>query len=298
MEKYLIINADDLGSFLGANLATFELLERGCITSSTVMTPCMWSRHACQWAKEHPQYAIGVHLTTTAEWSKCKWGPVAHEGTASLRDEEGYLWHESKLFEEHADLEEVRRECLAQLALAKKLGLEPSHWDNHMGSLYGIATGRMEILEQTLELSAEVGLPFRFPQLGVAGQEQNKTLDIAIPRALLELLFGQIQGFIRSRGIVCPDYLIPHEYNDDNKRDYETFRDYMFEFVRQFPHGVTETYIHPSTENGEVLEACGTGVRRVWEYNIYKDEQFQQHLTALGIRKISYRDLAAMRASL
>jgi len=296
MDKYLIINADDFGSFYGANMATFELLERGCITSSTVMMPCMWSRHAVHWAKEHPQYAIGVHLTTTAEWGKCKWAPVAHEGTESLRDEEGYMWHDSDIFEEHADLEETRRECLAQLALAKKLGLEPSHWDNHMGTLYGIATGRMEMLEMILELSAEVGLPFRFPQMGVAGQEENRTLDIALPREVLEMLFGQVQQYLKARGVICPDYLIPHDYNDDNKRDYEQFRDYMFSWVEMFPHGVTETYIHPCIDTGEITAASSAGIHRIWEYNLYKDPQFQQHLKDIGIKKISYRDLAAMRA--
>jgi len=297
MDKYLIINADDFGSFYGANMATFDLLESGCITSATVMTPCMWSRHACQWAKEHPQHAIGVHLTTTAEWGKCKWGPVSPEGTASLRDEEGYMWHDSDVFEEHADLEETRRECLAQLALAKKLGLDPSHWDNHMGTLYGIATGRMEMLEMILGLSAEVGLPFRFPQAGIAGPEQDNALgDTAFPRELLEMLFANVQAYIKEKGIVCPDYLITHQYNDDIKDDYDKFRDFMFEFVRQFPAGVTETFIHPCTDTGEITAASGAGKHRIWEYNLYKDPQFQQHLAAIGIKKISYRDLAAMRA--
>ena len=296
MDKYLIINADDFGSFYGANMATFDLLESGCITSATVMTPCMWARHACKWAEEHPEYAIGVHLTTTAEWGKCKWGPVAHEGTESLRDEEGYMWHDSDIFEEHADLEETRRECLAQLALAKKLGLAPSHWDNHMGTLYGVATGRMELLEMILELSAEVGLPFRFPQNGVAGPEASRALDIALPMEVLEMLFGQVREFLKARGVVCPDYLIPHQYTDENDKSYEQFRDFMFEFVKQFPVGVTETFIHPCTDTGEITAASGAGIHRIWEYNLYKDPKFQQHLKDIGIKKISYRDLAAMRA--
>jgi len=295
MDKYLIINADDLGSFLGANVATFDLLESGCITSSTVMMPCMWARQACHWAKDHPEYAIGVHLTNTAEWGKCKWGPVAHEGTESLRDEEGYMWHESDLFEEHADIDEARRECLAQLALARKLGLEPSHWDNHMGTLYGIATGRVEMLQMILELSAEVGLPFRFPLNGIAGPEQENALETGVPRAVIEMLFANVRGYIQDRGIICPDYLVGHQYTDENKQSYETFREYMFEFVKTFPAGVTETFIHPGTENGEAITASGAGIHRFWEYSIYKDPQFQQHLTAIGIQKINYRDLAAMR---
>ncbi|MDR2647477.1 MAG: ChbG/HpnK family deacetylase, partial [Oscillospiraceae bacterium] len=110
MDKYCIINADDYGSFLGANLATQELLELGAISSSTIMTPCAWAKHACKWASEHPQHAIGVHLTFTSEWNAVRWSPVSPNGTDSLRDDEGYFWHTSEQFEEHADSGEVERE--------------------------------------------------------------------------------------------------------------------------------------------------------------------------------------------
>ena len=146
-----------------------------------------------------------------------------------------------------------------------------------------------------LELSGEVGLPFRFPIGGVAGQEQNRTLDIAIPREMIEMLFNNVRVFAEARGVICPDYLIPHDYNDNNKRDYEQFREYMFEFVKQFPVGVTETYIHPCIDTGEITAASSAGIHRIWEYNLYKDPKFQQHLTDNGIKKISYRDLAAMK---
>ena len=295
MDKYLIINADDYGSFLGANLATQELLEKGCITSSTVMTPAPWAKHACRWAAEHPQYAIGVHLTTTSEWNACRWGPVSAGKTDSLRDEEGYFWHESDQFEDHADMEEVEREVRAQLARAKLLGLNPSHWDNHMGSLYGVATGRFELLQQIFELSADVGLPFRFPLEGMAGQQDNETLDIQISKETLELLFGQIQAFAKAKGVICPDYLIPHDYNGPQKESYEKFRDYMFTFMEQMPAGITETYLHPCTDTGEIRAVSGRGVTRIWEYTIYGDPAFQKHIAQCGIKKISYRDLAKMK---
>jgi len=296
LDKYLIINADDFGSFYGANMATFDLLESGNITSSTVMMPCMWARHACKWAAEHPQYAIGVHLTTTSEWGKCKWGPVAPNGTDSLRDAEGYMWHESDLFEENADLDEVETEVMAQLNLAKKLGLNPSHWDNHMGSLYGIATGRVELLEQILNLSAKVGLPFRFPLLGLPGAPvEDPTEKIAIPKEILESLFGRLQEYITGLGVICPDYLIAPNYNDENSSTYEQFSDYLYSFIEKLPAGVTETFIHPCTDTGEITAASHSGIRRIWEYTLFMDPKFQQHIKACGIQKISYRDLAAMR---
>jgi len=245
------------------------------------------------WATKHPQYAIGVHLTTTSEWEACKWGPVAHENTSTLRDEEGYMWNECDKFENNADLDQIRDECLAQLNLAKKLGLNPSHWDNHMGSLYGIATGRLEILEQTLAMSAEQDLPFRFPLLGL--EQEHSSRDIPIDMDTLKFVFRQIQGFVKERGVACPDFLMPPEHDADNTRDYNSLRDYMFEFVKTFPHGITETFIHPCTDTGEITAASHLGNLRVWEYQIYLDPKFQQHLKDIGIQKINYRDLKKMR---
>ncbi len=294
MDKYLIINADDYGSFLGANLATQELLEKGCITSATVMTPCPWAKHACKWASEHPEYAIGVHLTTTSEWSAYRWGPVSAQCTDSLRDAEGYFWHESDEFEERADMDEAEREIRAQLARAKLFGLVPSHWDNHMGSLYGIYTGRFELLQMIFDLSSEYGLPFRFPMKGIEQLGSQKSLDIPIPEELVRKLFAQLQSYCRDRGVITPDYLIVPDYDGPQKQSYEAFRDYMFTFAENYPEGVTETFLHPSIDTGEVTTASSAGKHRIWEYELYRDPAFQKHMADCGIKKISYRDLAAM----
>jgi len=295
MDKYLIINADDYGSFYGANLAVQELFEKGGITSSTVMTPCAWAPHACAWAAKHPEFAVGVHLTNTSEWDPCRWGPLMGNA-GSLADENGYLWKTSKEFEENADMDEVIAEARAQLNLAQKLGLNPSHWDNHMGTLYGISTGRFELLEMILALSAEVGLPFRFPAKSLAGLiDQNGTGGFDVPIEAVELLFGQIQSFIKSRGVICPDYLIPHSTDGPQCESYDKFRDYVFTFAESFPLGVTETFLHPCTDTGEITAVTGKGRMRLWEYKLFGDPGYQRHLKDCGIQTISYRDLAKMR---
>ena len=43
MERYLIINADDFGMCHAGNLAVFDLLQKGGITSATIMAPCPWA---------------------------------------------------------------------------------------------------------------------------------------------------------------------------------------------------------------------------------------------------------------
>ena len=144
-DRYLMINADDFGSFACANAAITELLldKKSALTSSTVMAPAPWAPQACRFAADHAELAIGVHLTLTCEWSPVRWGPVSQGDTTTLRDEEGYLWHTTAQVEKHASLPQVQQEILAQLSRCRALGMtNPSHMDNHMGSLYGIATGR------------------------------------------------------------------------------------------------------------------------------------------------------------
>jgi predicted glycoside hydrolase/deacetylase ChbG (UPF0249 family) len=73
------------------------------------------------------------------------------------------MYKSSAEVEKNADLDEIEGEIRAQVELLKKLGLNPSHLDNHMGSLYGIETGRFEILQLVFDIAGDYGLPFRFP---------------------------------------------------------------------------------------------------------------------------------------
>ena len=105
MAKYLLVNADDFGMCRAANEAVFDLFRRGCLKSSTVMIPCPAAEEAARFAAENPQYAIGVHLTTTSEWDTYKWGPLT--GAKSLKEETGFMTHHAADAESRADLKEL-----------------------------------------------------------------------------------------------------------------------------------------------------------------------------------------------
>lgn len=295
MDKYLIINADDFGMCHSANVAVQDLLVSGGITSATIMTPCSWAPEACKFASEHPELAIGVHLTTTCEWSKYRWAPVSRGPVDSLCDSFGYMHKESLDFEQNADLGQVRAEICAQVEKSKLLGLNPSHLDNHMGSLYGIETGRMEMLALTFDIASEYKLPFRFPRKYLEGQFDNDTLDIKLDAQTLGLLFAKFQEYADSKGVATPDYLIPNEWNGPQSDSYENFREYMYELYKSFPEGITETYAHPAQESEELKNISGVWFRRVWEYKFFKDPMTKQHIDACGIKLINYRDLAKMK---
>ncbi len=298
MDRYLIINADDFGMCRGANLAVMDLFKnpQSALTSSTIMTPCAWAPEACKFAAENPQFAIGVHLTFTSEWSKYRWAPVNSKNTDSLRDEEGFMWHESDQVENNVDIDEVEGEIRAQIERAKRLGLvNPSHLDNHMGSLYGIETGRFELLQLTLSLAGEYGLPFRMPGNVTDDMLGNSMLDINVDKGLIDMVFGKIVEFAKANNVAIPDYLIPNEWSGPQKDSYENFKEYLYNLYANIPNGITETYLHPSLETDDLKGTTGAWERRVWEYKIMSDPQTKQHIEAHGIKLINYRDLAEMR---
>lgn len=295
MDKYLIINADDFGMCHSANLAVFDLFKKGGITSSTIMTPCSWAREAGVWAAAHPEYAVGVHLTFTSEWGNYRWGPVAHNNTESLRDSEDFMYHESDEFEKNSDVDEVAAEIRAQIERFRSFGVEPSHLDNHMGSLYGIETGRFELLNTTLDIAGENGLPFRFPGVFMPEMFENDTLEVKIDQSLIAMVFDKVVNYANSLKVAVPDFLIPGEWNGPQDESYENFKEYIYELYKSFPEGVTETYIHPALESDELKAITGAWHRRVWEHKLFSDPQTLQHIDACGIKLINYRDLAKMK---
>ncbi len=295
MDKYLIINADDCGMCNAANRAIADLFACGGITSSTIMAPCPWSIQAAEFAAKNPQYAFGVHFTTTSEWGTYRWAPVSKGNTSSLCDEEGFMWHESDMFEKNCNLDEVRDELIAQIEKLRKYGLNPSHFDNHMGSLYGIYKGRTEILEMTLGICARYGMPFRIPATMTRAQLDNKMLDISVPEEMITGLLGKIREKADEFRVAIPDYLMPGDWDGPQDESYENFRDYIFELYKTFDNGVTETYIHPSVECDELKSITGSWHRRVWEYRLFSDPKTQDYIKSLGIKLINYRDLKRIR---
>ena len=150
--KLVIINADDLGSCHSANVGVFECLATGTVTSATLMVPCPWAREA---SSRYRGEDVGVHLTLNAEYELYRWGPITH--APSLLGGDGGFPSTVEDVWDHADLDEVRRECRAQIERAILWGFDVSHLDSHMGTLQL----RPEFFDVYLDLAIEFGLPLR-----------------------------------------------------------------------------------------------------------------------------------------
>ena len=52
--KLLIIHADDLAVAHSQDMASFEALNQGAVTSASIMVPCPWLTEVADYAKAHP----------------------------------------------------------------------------------------------------------------------------------------------------------------------------------------------------------------------------------------------------
>lgn len=152
--KLLIIHADDLGMCHSVNRATLIALEEGAVSSASAMVPCPAFAEVAQFAREHPEYDIGIHSTLISELPGYKWGPVSnrHHGPEMI-DEHGHFWPANNLL--RASPQEIGEEISAQITLAQQLGLNPTHLDSHC-----FAVARSEYIPIYVETARRFGLPF------------------------------------------------------------------------------------------------------------------------------------------
>jgi len=282
--RAIILNADDFGMCHAANEAITALLADGRIDSTTVMVPCSWAPESLAFAAAHPALDVGVHLVLTSEWSRYRWRPLT--GAASLVDEDGYFPSPARDVEERAVPGEVAAELQAQLAAALAAGVDVTHLDNHMGSLYGLHTGR-DFLEQVFALAVRHGLPFRLPRIidGVEiGEEVQPVLDRATAAA-------------DAAGIVIVDRLWTHPFalageGTDAEETYEQVRDGFLELLHAVPAGVTEIYLHPMVDGEELRSAVDHSARkRGYERRLLADPLVAQTIEREGLIRIGWRAL-------
>src|SRR5437016_13625512 len=61
--RVVMFHCDDLGMSHASNLGGLESLEKGVVTSVSIMMPCRWGQDILKYAKPHPQVHAGLHLT-------------------------------------------------------------------------------------------------------------------------------------------------------------------------------------------------------------------------------------------
>jgi predicted glycoside hydrolase/deacetylase ChbG (UPF0249 family) len=256
--KLLIVNCDDLGSSHAANVGVYEALRDGVATSATLMVPCPWAREA---ASRYRGEDIGVHLTLNAEFDLYRWGPITH--APSLLDGDGGFPRTLQDIWDHADIDEVRRECRAQVERAIYWGFDVSHLDSHMGTLQL----RPEFFDVYLELAVDFRLPIR---LSGGSTEQM----VGFP-------FRQLAA---DEGVVFPDHFL-YVRGVGSRRAIERA-------LVDLRPGVTEIYVHPAIDTAELRSSSPDWAGRVDDHDLVTGHSSLRSLAErAGATLIGYRAL-------
>ncbi len=158
-KKVVIFHVDDAGMSAESNAGAITALGKGLSNSVSIMMPCGWVPQMFTYLKQHPDTDAGIHLALTSEWDNYRWGPLVGCKTApGLCDEQGALWHSVAQVVEHASADEVEAEIKAQIARYRGFGLEPTHLDSHMGTLF-----QPKFLMRYAKVGMEEKIPILFP---------------------------------------------------------------------------------------------------------------------------------------
>ena len=262
--RLLILNCDDLGFCHAANEGVYESLRSGLATSASLMVPCPWARGA---AASYRGEDVGVHLTVNAEHDLYRWGPITH--APSLLDGDGGFPRTITDVWDHADLDEVRRECRAQVERAILWGFDISHLDAHMGTVQI----KSEFFGVYLELAAEFRLPLR---LSGAGTETQ----IGFP----------FRRLADEENVLYPDdfILVPGVGS----------RKVISEAISNLKPGVTEAYLHPAVDSPELRAMATDWESRVDDYSLLvHDKELADAIEREGVTLIGYRPIRDLMRS-
>lgn len=277
--KHLIINCDDFGQSPPMNEAIMHLLEERKVSSATIMAPAPGFEEAADWCKRRGQTNIGLHLTLTSEFDAIRWRSLT--GDPSLHDESGYMHKTVEEFERRADTRAVMKELVAQYEAARRFRIPLSHADNHMGSLYGMATGRSHI-PHVLKQCAKWKLPFRL----FRKVHPTDPLLASIPG--VERTVAKASALAGVLGVAIPDYLLSHPFHIVEGESYERFKQSMIAKMYDLPEGISETYIHPAVEDARMLAQVPHWEKRVWEFKLMLDDDFGYAIKDAGVILTNY----------
>lgn len=257
--RVLILACDNLGCCHAANSGVYEALRSGLATTASLVVPAPWARHA---SARYRGEDIGVRLTLNSEHDLYRWGPLTI--APSLLDGDGGFPRTVDDTWEHADIDEVRRECRAQLERAIYWGFDVSHLDSHMEAM----VRRPEFFDVYLDLAIEFRLPLRLP-----GPEVERTSGFPF-RSLAE-----------ERGAVFPDHVV------DCTASASRPRASLERVLEELRPGVTEACLRPATDTPELRALDRSWAGCVEDLETLRRQELASLAARAGVVLVGYREL-------
>jgi chitin disaccharide deacetylase len=266
--RVLIIAADGLGMCHASTEGVYDSLRRGVATTGRLMVPAPWARAA---AGQYRGEDIGVSLTVTAEFDRYRWGPITRG--SSLVDGNGGFPATSPDLWDHADINETRSECRAQIERAVWWGFDVSHLDAHCDTLHL----RPEFFDLELELAIDFGIPLRLPS-----SKDEARAGFPFRRLAAE------------EGVLTPDSII------DLTAPTVPTADAFETAINELQPGVTEIRLRPAVDTPELraLQDASGWASQVEHLDALTNETLRAMIARSGSELIGYREMRSAQRSL
>ncbi|CAG4928199.1 MULTISPECIES: ChbG/HpnK family deacetylase [Acidithrix] len=227
--KLSIFSCDYLGFSHSFNEGIFESLREGIATTARLIVGAPWSKEVTSLYRGED---IGVSLVFTSSHSIFSMTPLTQSptllnGSGEFPSSRVELW-------EHADTDEVRRECRAQIERAIFMGFDPSHLASEEQALIL----RPEFFDVLLDIAIEFKLPLRIPF-------ESETIHLGFPAGALAA----------DEGIVSPTHQVCNFDQDGNYQ--EPGIDTFTKAISALTPGITEISFRPSAQGSELEALMG-----------------------------------------
>jgi len=282
--KQLIVTADDFGREAAVNEAVEEAHRNGILSTASLMVAAPAAADAVARARRLPGLRVGLHLVLVD-------GTPAQPAAAVPALVGGNGEFEPNMVRagiRFAFSPEARRqlaaEIRAQFEAFRATGLALDHANGHKHFHLHPTIGRL-----ILEIGRDYGLrAVRLPAEPVAAlQRAFPDERAAVPPYALAI--AVLRRRLRRGGIACNDHVFGLAWSGGMTEER------VMRLLPCLPDGTSEIYFHPATGRTPSLEAAMPGYRNREELAALTSPAIRQRIAELGIRLVSFTDLAADR---
>jgi len=274
--KVIVLHANELGLAYETNAAGTKLLEDGPVRSAGTIVPAPWFADFANWAEAHPNADVGLELTLNAELPNYRYKPVTSTGLVpSLVGGDDFLWQLPVQTMVNATPADVERELRAQINRARSFGLHPSHLTTHLGTL----VTRPDFMEVYLRIARQEWIPAMIVEVTPKQVERFRDQGFPLPDEVIALL---------------EDYPLPKV--DDLRflgpaDGYDAKKESFLQLLADTSPGITQIAFAPAIESDALPRIVPNADQRVWNAQLFADEEVRQALTAESVILTDWREI-------
>lgn len=282
-DRAVIIHVDDVGMCQASLAAYADLIDFGLVSAASTMVPCAWFPATVAFCRGNADRVdMGVHATLTSEWETYRWGPIStREPGSGLIDGAGFFHRRTEDAQAHGRPEAVRREIEAQVERALMEGIDATHLDTHMGTVF-----HPQFLGSYVGIALQHGLP---PLLLRKNQAELQAMGVDAETAAL---FADQLRMFEAQGVPLIDNLFAMPLDQPQDRVAQVMR-----LVETLQVGITYLIIHAAQDTPELRAITPDWPSRVADYETFTNESVRQSFHSSGIQVLGWRVLRDLMRS-